>query len=537
MIAYLITVYAILGIYLVLNIKHDIHMLQQNSYRIPRYIRYLRNNDIGSTWRIADVAMIFIIASRLLPMVMAVGLAAIYCLCKIGLIFRMEFKKPLVFTKRVWRIYSVSGIISLGFYLWSVFVLGFNPEEKLFYSGPVITVLILFLLTIFSWIIAIISVIILIPVEKSINKKYVNAASKILNSIPGLKVVGITGSYGKTSTKYFLERILTEKYNVVMTPGSYNTLMGVVRTVREKLKPFTNIFICEMGAKQKGDIKEICDLVHPEIGIITAVGPMHLETFKSLENIQSTKFELADALPSDGLAVVNNDFELSASRNVSNVKCIRYSIKASSELNPDMFYAVDVEYSPSGTTFKVEYQNNEPFELKTQLIGAANISNLLAAIIVAINLGLTENEIKRGVAGISQVEHRLSMKTTPMGITIIDDAFNSNPYGSKMALEVLSGFDKKGRRIIVTPGMIELGDKQDELNKEFGREISKTTDIAIIVGNYNRNSIGEGIRAQGYIEDNLYFVNNFNEAQKLLSEILTTGDTVLYENDLPDSFK
>ena len=136
-------------------------------------------------------------------------------------------------------------------------------------------------------------------------------------------MIGITGSYGKTSTKHYLNRILSEQFEVCMTPGSFNTTMGVIRTIREYLKPYDTVFICEMGAKQPGDIKEICDLVHPSVGIITAVGEQHLESFKTIENVQRTKFELIDSLPADGLAIVNDDFEWVANRKVSDVECVR----------------------------------------------------------------------------------------------------------------------------------------------------------------------------------------------------------------------
>lgn len=534
MTAYLIVIYSICGIYMVLNFKHDIHMLQQNSYRIPRYWRYLSKNDIGSAWRLVDVAMIFIALSRLLDFRLILLLVALLSLYKIGSILRKKHKKPLVFTKRVWRIYGVTASIGIGLFLWAVFILGFQPESWSFYTGPTLTVSILLLMTIFSWFIVILSVIILIPVEKSINKRYWNDADRILKGMRDLKVIGITGSYGKTSTKHYLERILSEKYDVVITPGSYNTTMGVIRTIREIIKPYNNIFICEMGAKQKGDIKEICDLVHPDVGIVTAVGAMHLETFKSIENVQATKFELIDSLPSSGLAVVNDDFEYCRKRKVDNVECERYSTSTKLKGKAD-YWAEDIVYTPSGTSFTVKGKDGYSLELTTRLLGDCNVSNILASVIVARNLGLTEDEIRRGVMGIEPVEHRLSVKHTIGGFTILDDAFNSNPDGSRMALEVLKEF-KGGKRIVVTPGMVELGSKQFELNEKFGEYIAKSCDIAIVVGRYNREAIVKGIE-KGKFEGKLYEVDSFDEAQKLVTPMLQPGDTVLYENDLPDSFK
>ncbi|MCH5240445.1 MAG: UDP-N-acetylmuramoyl-tripeptide--D-alanyl-D-alanine ligase [Muribaculaceae bacterium] len=534
MTAYLIVIYSICGIYMLLNFKHDIHMLQQNSYRLPRYWRYLKNGDISSSQRLVDLAMIFIVMSRLLPFRLSIFLVALLSVYKIASILRKKFKKPLVFTKRVWRIYCVTGGIGAGLFLWAVFILGFRGEAWSYYQGPTLTVSILLLITIFSWVVVMIGVVLLIPVEKTINGKYRKEAKKILEGMPNLKVIGITGSYGKTSTKHYLERILSERFDVLITPGSYNTTMGVIRTVRELMKPYNNIFICEMGAKQKGDIKDICDLVKPQIGIVTAVGPMHLETFKSIENVQSTKFELIDSLPSDGLGVVNDDFELCRERKVTNVRCEHYSTNP--ELNGKTdYWAKDIKYSSAGTTFIAESKNGWSLELTTRLLGDCNVSNILASVMVAKELGISDEEIKRGVASIEQVEHRLSMKHTPGGVTILDDAFNSNPDGSRMALEVLKSFSN-GKRIVVTPGMVELGSRQHELNEKFGEHMASCCDIAIVVGHYNRQAITRGLE-KGEFKGKLYETDTFEEAQKLVNPMLNSGDTILYENDLPDSFR
>ena len=318
-----------------------------------------------------------------------------------------------------------------------------------------------------------------------------------------------------------------------MTPGSFNTTLGVVRTIREYLKPYNEVFIVEMGAKNVGDIKEICDLVHPTMGIITAVGPQHLESFKTIERVQATKFELADALPADGVAIVNDDFEKIADRPVSNAECLRYGVHA-----PKAAYrAENIKYTPMGTDFTIAGPDGWNLNLSTRLMGEANVSDLLAAAVAAHTLGVDDRKIAAAVASIEPVEHRLSVKRTPGGITILDDAFNSNPVGSRMALEVL-GSMKDGKRIVITPGMIELGAEQYELNFQLGETIGRNVDVAIIVGEYNREALAEGVRASGRLpEDKLHLVASFAEAQKVLASIVAKGDTVLYENDLPDTFK
>lgn len=528
---FFIVVYAVCAIYMVLNFKYDIQMFQQNSYRLDRYRRWLQPN-IMNSWRLTDVACLFLLfASRLIDYRLAACMIAIVAIVKIYLILRKKYKKPLVFTKRVWRLYLLTALISLG----AVTAVAICSWGKYFgiYNGCEITIGLILVISIFSWAVMMFAHVILIPVEKYIQRGYINDAKRILRSMPDLKVIGITGSYGKTSTKHYLTRILSEDYDVLMTPGSFNTPMGVVRTVREYLKPYNQVFVCEMGAKQIGDIKEICEIVHPTMGIITAVGPMHLESFKTIENVTATKFELADYLPADGCAVVNNDFPACADRKVDNTRCIRYGITNTENCD---YIASDIRYGASGTAFTIEGPDGFRLDVETRLLGECNVSDLLAAAVIALQLGMAPEKIRYAISTIDQVEHRLSIKQTPGGVTILDDAFNSNPSGSKMAVDVLSHF-KDGKRIIVTPGMIELGSEQYNLNKEFGRHIGRNLDVAIVVGEYNHDSITEGILETDFKKENLHEVASFNEAQKVLGRILAKGDAVLYENDLPDTFK
>lgn len=530
--AYFIVIYAVCGIYMLLNFKYDLQMFQQNSYRPDRYWKWLQPH-IGDSWRLVDVACLFLMMAS--PQFLDFRLAALFvglvAATKILLIFKKKYKKPLVFTKRVWRLYCLTGLLSAGG-MTAVAICTYGNNYDI-YSGVVITLTSMMMVTIFSWAVMLLSHFILIPVEKGIQQRYINDAKRILKSMPDLKIVGITGSYGKTSTKHYLTHILSEEYDVLMTPGSYNTPMGVVRTIREYLKPYNEIFVCEMGAKQTGDIKEICDIVHPEMGIVTAVGPMHLESFKTLENVQSTKFELVDSLPADGCAVINNDFEMCANRQVTNTRAIRYGVTNTEGCD---YIATDVHYTPDGTTFAVEGPDDFTMLLETRLLGECNVSDILAAVVIALQLKVPVEKIRNAVASIGQVEHRLSIKRTPGGVTVIDDAFNSNPAGSRMAIDVLSHFTD-GKRIVVTPGMIELGSEQYNLNKAFGKHIGPNVDVAIIVGEYNRDAIVEGIKESGFDEKNLHVVSSFNEAQAVLGKILANGDTVLYENDLPDTFK
>ncbi len=502
-------------------LKHDMQMMQQNSYRNERYIKWFKLNKEAQT----------------LPRLMALlaGVIALFTnawyvtlILSLVLIFgavtelRKKFKKPLVFTKRVGRLYFAELFVVLAI----LAVVGICAKSLNIVAALgtfVIGLSYLFTMSV-NWMMK--------PVENHINNGFVKDAKRMLKQMPNMTIVGITGSYGKTSTKHYLNRILSEKYSVLMTPGSFNTPMGVVRTVREMMQPYNDLFIVEMGAKNVGDIKEICDIVNPQLGIVTAVGAQHLESFKTIENVQRTKFELVDALPENGFAVVNNDFLYVANREVSNVECVRYSV---GDENPGNYRAVNITYSASGTSFTVE-GNGKSIDLTTKLVGECNISNLMAAVIVAMKLDVPEQKIKYAVSKIEQVEHRLNVKRTASGITIIDDAFNSNPDGSRMALDVLAGMSS-GKRIVITPGMIELGEKQEYYNEKFGEHIAETCDVAIIVGQYNRESIVKGMKNKGMTDDKIRLANSFAEAQQMMLGFAKAGDIVLYENDLPDTFK
>ncbi|MDE5686620.1 MAG: UDP-N-acetylmuramoyl-tripeptide--D-alanyl-D-alanine ligase [Paramuribaculum sp.] len=515
---------------MVAEYSRDLMMMQQNSYRNERYRRWLKSSgDTTSYSRLIGLCVALLSLVDFGSELWGMGLMAVFAAGNAFSLLTRKYKKPLVWTNRVKRIFSTMIVLS-------VLAEGAVAAVVCATSGAGAVMFALAVGATFlycgSHIIVMGAVALLGPVEKAINRKYYNEAAEILRSIPDLKVIGVTGSYGKTSTKHYLERILSEHFDVLMTPGSFNTTLGVIRTVREMMKPYTEVFICEMGAKQLHDIEEICDLVHPQIGIVTAVGPQHLESFKTIENVQRTKFELVDSLPADGLAVVNNDFPMIAGRRVDNTVCLRYGVAASEGLD---FKAVDVSYTPQGTTFAV-VGNGVRLDLRTSLVGECNVSNLVAAVVVAMHLGVPEDKIRYAVEKIEQVEHRLNMKRTPAGINIIDDAYNSNPTGSAMALDVLASMTP-GRRFVITPGMIELGEKQYELNRSFGEKIGRSVDVAIVVGDYNKEAILEGIGNAGNPDLEVLTAATFAEAQSMMVARAKAGDTVLYENDLPDTFK
>ena len=509
--------YAIVALLFFLMIaKYDIHMFQLASYRNSRYFRWLAPGNIITIKRLFAVAML---AAVFIPGYFGCGFAAGVTAAAWFYCFSEKFKTPLVYTMRVKRLFATDIIL---FAVITTLAVLFAGEWAMAITGAALVL---------SNFIMLLANLINTPIEKAINRYYYNDAKRIIESNRNLIVIGVTGSFGKTSTKNYLAGVLAQKYNVLVTPGNFNTLLGVIRTIREHLRPYHQVFIVEMGAKQSNDIKEICDLVHPTIGIVTAVGEMHLETFKTIENIQDTKFELINSLPAGGLGVINNDSQYISSYNgiTSPCKLIRYAVEADGD-----YKATNVTYGANGVSFTL----NGDEQFTSRLLGVGNLLNILAATAVADHLGIPVNKQKNAIARLQPVEHRLSMKVAN-GITVLDDAYNSNPQGAKMALGVLKGFTvgEGNKRIVITPGFVEMGTRQAQANKELGYTIAQSCDYAIVVNATNRHAIKSGIEEGGMTEKKYFLADSLNHAHAHLAQILKAGDVVLYENDLPDNFK
>ncbi|MBR5133117.1 MAG: UDP-N-acetylmuramoyl-tripeptide--D-alanyl-D-alanine ligase [Alistipes sp.] len=506
-------------IYLWATMRYSVQMFQQNSYRTERYNRWLRSTGEWHS-RMNIVSLLAAAIFAFTDHTTALAVMGLWMMVIAIAEFSIKYKIPVAYTMRVKRLFTTRLAITAT----AVAITHIYAADY--------TLSVMMLMAVDYW--TILANLINRPLEALITRWYYNDAKRMLRSMPHLKIIGITGSFGKTSTKHFLYRVLSEKYNVLMTPGNFNTTLGVVRTVREHLKPHHEVFIVEMGAKQRGDIKEICDLVNPEMGIITSVGEMHLETFGSIEGVARTKFELIEALPEGGFGVVNVDSQVAA----EHLKTIERKVATYGIDNAEADYrAVDIAYSSQETKFYLDKGTEERSLFATHILGRGNILNILAAIAIADKLGVSLEAERRAVRQIEQIEHRLSLRRNA-GITILDDAYNSNPTGAKMALEVLKGFNTEGRRWVLTPGFVEMGSKQYENNREFGRDIAKAEPNGVyVINEVNRKAIVEGLSEGGYPESQLRCVASFSEAMSELQPQLKAGDVMLYENDLPDSFK
>ena len=494
------------------------HMVQLNAYRPDRYYRWCRVNS-RKTWALRRYLLLAPAAAAATVVAFVdrptwlLYLIAVIVLLNMTMNLPVKAKKPLVYTARVKRLLVTTAI------LWMPVLIA----AWLLPCWLGLLIVLIASVPVFVW--TMVANIINQPIEKAVQMHYIRDARRLLAAKPEMPVIGVTGSYGKTSAKNFLTALLSTRYNVLMTPESYNTPMGVVRTVRERMKPSHQIFVCEMGACRVGEIKELCDLVHPTYGLITSVGEQHLETFGSVQNIVDTKFELADAIPAGGFIAVNEDCDLIRGRAVS-CRRVGYAVDRAAD-----YTASDITVDRNGSSFTVTAPTGESRRFTTKLLGAHNIQNLTGCIAVAHTLGISLEEMVYPVRMLQPVAHRLQM----LANRFIDDAFNSNPAGFRAALDVLSAFT--GERVLVTPGMVELGAVQDERNRELGAYAATRCDRAVLVGKKQAPPLKEGLLAGGFDPAKLLVVDSLNEALDFLRTLpLDDERVVLLENDLPDSY-
>ncbi|MBR4694392.1 MAG: UDP-N-acetylmuramoyl-tripeptide--D-alanyl-D-alanine ligase [Bacilli bacterium] len=507
----------------------SLHMLQQNRYnRGYRYIKWILRNFKDNFINLNLMFLIFILTSfnetlnnlsSLIFIVIYVFLGYVYIDKKRG----ENAKLPLKYTARIKRLIATNNIVHLIPVI--IILLTFTEEGMSSYY------ILLGLLVYLDHFLILLDNFLNRPAEKLVGLHFEQMAKDKLASMNNMDVIGVTGSYGKTSTKNILYDILSIKYNVFKTPSNYNTPYGLMITINNYLDKYNDYFIAEMGACKQGEIKELCDLVHPKYGILTRIGLAHLETFGSEEIIQSTKFELIESLPHDGLGVLNGDDEKQLSYKIKNDCKIKWIGIDNQKVD---CYAKDIELSYKGTKFKVKFKNDDkeyPFE--TKLLGRNNIYNILGGIVLGVELGIKISDLQQAVKRIAPIEHRLS-QTKYFDINIIDDAYNSNPMGCKMALEVLNMMP--GKHIVVTPGMIEVGEKEYEVNREFGREIAHNSDEVILIGEEKTKPIYEGLMDEKYDKEKIHILNDVMDAFPLMLKLKEKDTYVLLENDLPDSF-
>ena len=427
---------------------------------------------------------------------------------------RRDFRKPLKYTLKIKLITALSLLLIL---FMAFFI------SKIFSNNPykMIVLVLSFALGLYiSYIFLIIINTLLYPVDIFVKELMVFFAKNKLRKLNNIKIIGVAGSYGKTGMKDLITTVLSEKYQVVKTPESVNTPVGIARTILNKIDEKTDILVVEIGEYYPGDIKNICSIAPSQIGVITGINEAHLERLKSIDNSVKTIFEIAQNMKPNGILLLNGKD-----------KHIKNNYKKFI-LNQEVYF-----YLSKG---KIEFNEDAPGFIYQKLffpvLGQYNLDKIDGVIYLAKKLGLTLQEIESGLKKIKTPAHRLQpILNREKNILIIDDSYNGNPDGVEEAIKTLSLF-KKRRKIFVTPGLVEIGNKSRDVHQRIGKRLNDVVDLVILVKNSVTPDIEEGLINAGFNKNNIIWFDSMMEAQNNLGSILRSGDVVLFQNDWPDNY-
>jgi len=525
------------------RVYRQAHYFQLEEYKNLRYLRWtLARRERWLPGRplaagLAGAAALFLLAEAPgSPLPVMIGLIA-------GVIAgwpprRAEVKKPFRATGRAKRL--LGGAWALAFVL-ALLVLAAIPSLPAHLQAAAAASCGLLLL-LAAPLLLVLANLLLFPLEAYLRRRYQLRARRALDAVRPV-VIGITGSYGKTSTKTYLAHILNGRYRAYPTPKSYNTLMGICLAINNDLADDHSVeyFIAEMGAYIPGEIERICALTRPTISIVVEVGPQHLERFGSLENVARAKYEIIRALPADGVGIFNwdNPFVRAMYERGHPQTRIAVSREADPAAVPPggpRFVASDIAESVEALAFTVTDTATGARERFTApLLGQHNVTNILLATAAAVHEGLSLREVAWRVSSLQPAEARLVRQVTPAGITIINDAYSANPVGAASALSALAQ-QGTGRRLLVTPGMVELGPLMAPENRRLGEVAARHATDVILVGPEQTAPIREGLLGAGFAPERVQSVRTLAEAVAWYQSNLQAGDTVLFLNDLPDTY-
>lgn len=429
--------------------------------------------------------------------------------------FMITSKKPLVMTPKAKQLKNLSlmqllVLLVLSFYFPALFIS-------------------FILLLIFPFPTLILGVALMKPYEIYNRNKTIERTRKAILTHPDLTVIGITGSFGKTSTKDFLYEILRNHNSTIKTPQSYNTVFGISRVVEMELLKKTRYFICEMGAYVRGDIKELAHQAAPTYAILTTIGSQHLERFKSIKNTTITKFELIDSVdPKNALVNLDNPFIRENLRLPQYKQVQTYSFSDSSA----DFFVSSYNLNSKGAKFSLKHKT-KIYHFQTQLFGTSNLQNLVAAISMALILKVPAANIKNSVEKLKASPHRLELK--PFGkATLIDDAYSSNEQGFTQVINDLKSL--KGKKALITPGIVELGNETAIIHQKIGTLASQVFDTVILEGKNERTlNLQKGIEETGS-KIKVSFIDTPSELWPTVTKLSQTHDWILLENDLTDNY-
>jgi UDP-N-acetylmuramoyl-tripeptide--D-alanyl-D-alanine ligase len=500
-----------------------LHLFQQEEYDGRRFLAWLIAERAVDRRLSLVLAAIFVV-QLVLPGVawpgMFAALAGAACLAVAALERdpRKTAKKRLVMTARAKRIYAIAlaliAAIGLGAMLSSDLAIGWIAAAQLVPLALVGANLLL------------------APFEASVQARYWREARAALQRI-NPTVIAVTGSYGKTSVKHILGHVLETAGPTLITPGSVNTAMGIARVIRERLGAHHRYFVVEMGAYGIGSIRHLCALTPPCIGIISAIGKAHYERFKSLDAVAHAKFELAEAVRDNGgtVVVASDVLQFAWPREfVERHGDIVVTVGAD---DASTLFIRSLRQEAEGIVAQVFWRGTG-YELRAPLFGLHQGGNIALAFAAACSLGLSPEDIVASLKTIPQIAHRLEVKRQGDGPIVIDDAYNSNPVGFASALGLLDALRRPGgRRILVTPGMAELGSEHEAEHARIGHLAAAHVDVLVAVAPHR---VAPLVAAFSHAAPERAIVScpNFADAQTWLDRNLAGHDVVLIENDLPD---
>jgi len=444
-------------------------------------------------------------------------------------------KRPLVMTARMRRLLIAGGFLAV--------LLAAGLALGILALHPIVSVVLVLiaagLVTSLSDILLVAANVVTKPAEARIRSHYLTLAARKLTEIDPM-VIAVVGSYGKTSTKHILAQLLQPSVNALPTRKSFNTLMGVSRAINEDLQPEHRVFVVEMDAYARGEIAAISDLVHPQVAIVTAIGPQHMERFGTIDRITDAMYEVIAALPIDGTAIVHTGDEqgvaLARRASAAPHPVIRYALADIGITTGADIVSTVLRIDARGCAFQWQWAaEGLDRAVVIPLLGRHQVANVSAALAAVRVLGYSLDAAIAAAASLEQIEHRLQLMGTAGPLTVIDDSYNANPVGVHNGLEVLAAM-AGGAKFLVTPGLVELGSVEDAENRTYGAHAAAVCDHVIVMSAKTSDALCAGLRGAGMSEDRIHIVASLDEATAVLQRLSKPGDVVLFANDLPDTY-
>ena len=460
-------------------------------------------------------------------------------------------RKDLVWTSKAKLIFALAEILILlvgtayfrhGLYMPFTFVW----QRWLGFLGVV------YILDFFTPVFLSLAVIVLSPFDYIAKRVIVIRAKSKIKKLSGLKIIAVAGSYGKTTMKEVLGQVLGIRYNVSGTPESVNTPVGIARWILNKVDSSTEVLVVEMGEHYSGDVEDICNITKPEVVVITGINEAHLERMKNLDTVTATIFEAVSHSKPKALVVLNGDD--------ANVVA-HYKEYVWPDHQVEQYKVGDLKAKAFNTEklcWEAEFKGIGKVDV--WLLGEYILADVQAAIKIAKNLGMDDEDIKKGISKILPIEHRLQPLKSGSDILVIDDSYNGNPDGVREAIKVLGKFTNR-RKVYITPGLVEMGKASEVIHRNIGKQLASVADVVILIKNSVTPWIEEGVLSSRRHSEGVQKAEEFQQQEILrsaqddagrrpeivwfdtaqeahvnLGKILKPGDVIVFQNDWGDSY-